>query len=130
VRSNADISRAARPAGAGRVVAVLLVILLCGLCAEAKKTPPAQPLDLNTASIKELEQLPGIGPTTAKAIFDFRVKGGRFRRVSDLLVIRGISESKLARIRPYVTVVVPSTKNPPASTPSSSAPPATTHRSP
>lgn len=110
MRSNADNFRAARPADAGRIVALLLAVFLCGLCAQGKKTPPAQPLDLNTASIKELEQLPGIGPTTAKAIFDFRVKGGRFRRVSDLLVIRGISESKLAKIRPYVTVAPPAKK--------------------
>ena len=70
----------------------------------AKKNPPAHPIDLNTATAKELERLPGVGPTTAKAIVDFRSKGGRFRRVTDLLVIRGISEGKLKKMRPYVTV--------------------------
>src|ERR1700723_1710382 len=73
----------------------------------AKKTPPAQPIDLNSATVKELEELPGVGPTTAKAIVDFRTKSGRFRRVNDLLVIRGISETKLAKIRPYVTIGPP-----------------------
>lgn len=70
----------------------------------AKKNPPAHPIDLNTATAKELEQLPGVGPTTAKAIVDFRGKGGHFRRVTDLLVIRGISEAKLKKMRPYITV--------------------------
>src|ERR1700722_11298418 len=64
-----------------------------------KKNPPAQPVDLNAATVKELEELPGVGPTTAKAIVDFRTKSGRFRRANDLLVIRGISEAKLAKIR-------------------------------
>ncbi|HTR47513.1 MAG TPA: helix-hairpin-helix domain-containing protein [Verrucomicrobiae bacterium] len=77
----------------------------------AKKTPPPlHSVDLNTATEKELQQLPGVGPTTAKAIVDFRTKAGRFRRVEDLLVIRGISESKLKKIRPYVTIGPPPRK--------------------
>jgi competence ComEA-like helix-hairpin-helix protein len=78
----------------------------------AKKALPAHPIDLNTATVKELEQLPGVGPTTAKAIVDFRSKGGRFRRVTDLLVIRGISEAKLKKMRPYITVGPPPKKAP------------------
>lgn len=72
-----------------------------------KKTPPLTPIDLNVANAKELEQIPGIGPVTAKAIVDFRQKSGSLKRVEDLLVIRGISERKLKQIRPYVTVVSP-----------------------
>lgn len=83
---------------------LLVVILSASSDSWAKKNPPARPLDLNTATVKELEQLPGVGPTTAKAIVDFRSKGGRFRRVTDLLVIRGISEAKLKKMRPYITV--------------------------
>jgi len=79
--------------------------------AYAKKVPPPlHSVDLNTASEKQLEQLPGVGPTTAKAIVEFRAKSGRFRRVEDLLVIRGISESKLEKIRPYVTISPPPKK--------------------
>jgi competence protein ComEA len=72
--------------------------------AERKKKPPAKPLDLNTATFEELRQLPGIGPTTAKAILRFREKSGPFRRVEDLLAIRGITTRKLEKLRPYVTV--------------------------
>jgi competence ComEA-like helix-hairpin-helix protein len=86
----------------------------------AKKVPPPlHSVDLNTATEKQLEQLPGVGPTTAKAIIEFRTKAGRFRRVEDLLVIRGISESKLKKIRPYVTVSPPP-KKPQVSPPTSS----------
>ncbi|HXX18922.1 MAG TPA: helix-hairpin-helix domain-containing protein [Candidatus Acidoferrum sp.] len=78
----------------------------------AKKVPPPpHSVDLNTATEKQLEQLPGVGPTTAKAIVEFRAKSGRFRRIEDLLVIRGISESKLEKIRPYVTISPPPKKS-------------------
>ncbi len=88
-----------------RCAAVILAgILFFSTNSLAKKTLPAHPIDLNTATVKELEQLPGVGPTTANAIVDFRAKGGHFRRVTDLLVIRGISEAKLKKMRPYITV--------------------------
>jgi competence ComEA-like helix-hairpin-helix protein len=70
----------------------------------AQKNPPPKPLDLNTATIEQLTALPGVGPVTAKAIVDFRTKSGPFRRVEDLLAIRGITERRLAQLRPYVTV--------------------------
>ena len=63
----------------------------------SQEGPAAASVDLNTATEKQLEQLPGVGPTTAKAIVEFRTKAGRFRRVEDLLVIRAISESKLKK---------------------------------
>ncbi len=71
---------------------------------QKKKAPPASPLDLNVATVEQLEQLPGIGPATAKAIVQFREKSGPFRRVEDLLAIRGITKRKLETLRPYVTV--------------------------
>jgi len=92
-----------------RSVSAFITLLSIFVClavtpAHANKTPPAHPIDLNTATIKELEELPGVGPTTAKAIVEFRTKSGRFRRIEDLLAIRGISETKLEKIRPYVVI--------------------------
>ncbi len=85
-----------------------LLILLCsaalGLAAQPRKTPPAKSLDLNTATVEQLQQLPGIGPATAKAIVRFREKSGLFHRVEDLLAVRGITKRKLEKLRPYVTV--------------------------
>lgn len=71
----------------------------------AKKVPPAHPVDLNSATFAELEEVPGIGPSTAQAIIAFRTKSSPFRRVEDLLAIHGISKRKLDQMRPYVTVV-------------------------
>ena len=106
------------------VALAILILAGAAICAQ-KKQPPDTPIDLNVANIKELEQLPGVGPTTAKAIIDFRTKSGRFHRVEDLLVIRGISEAKLKKMRPYITVGPPPATKPslPAKKPSPPASP-------
>jgi competence protein ComEA len=86
---------------------VAAFLLCCLWLVEAqgqRKQPPAKPLDLNTTTVEELQKLPGIGPTTAKAIVRFREKSGPFRRMEDLLAIRGISKRRLETLRPYVTV--------------------------
>ncbi len=62
------------------------------------------PLDLNTATVEQLNDLPGIGPTTAKAIIEKRTAAGRFRSVDDLLSVKGIGPSKLDAIRGSVVV--------------------------
>ena len=88
---------------------LLLVGLVSGVAlAQGKKTVPAKPIDLNAATIKELKELPGVGPVTAQRILDARQTSGRFRRVEDLLAIRGISTKRLEALRPYVTVSPPS----------------------
>lgn len=104
-----------------QIVAVFLPIFLTVVlraAAGAEKHPPSKPIDLNAASAKELQQLPGVGPVTAQRIVDLRTKSGRFHRVEDLLAIRGISPKKLDAMRPYVTVgsapPAPAPKNPAA----------------
>jgi competence protein ComEA len=77
----------------------------------AQKTPPATPLDLNSATVEQLEQLPGVGPTIAAAIVRFREKSGPLHRVEDLLAVRGVSKNKLAKLRPYVFVAPPPKKS-------------------
>ena len=62
------------------------------------------PLDLNTASEDELDELPGVGPATAAAIVQARTRGGPFRAVDDLLEVRGIGPAKLEAIRELVRV--------------------------
>jgi competence ComEA-like helix-hairpin-helix protein len=86
--------------------ALLMLVALCAVLA-AQKKPPAKPIDLNAATIKELEELPGVGPVTAQRIIEARQKSSRFRRVEDLLAIRGISTKRLDALRPYVTVSPP-----------------------
>lgn len=61
-------------------------------------------VDLNRATAADLDQLPGVGPSTAKAIIDHRSRNGPFASVDDLLAVRGIGPAKLAEIRPWVRV--------------------------
>src|SRR5579862_9399096 len=89
------------------VVLATIVLALFAACAHGEKRPPAKPIDLNVANVKELQQLPGVGAVTAQRIIDMRQKSGHFHRVEDLLAIRGISQKKLDALRPYVTVSPP-----------------------
>lgn len=61
-------------------------------------------VNLNEADEAALDALPGVGPSTAKAIVEHRRKIGRFTSVDQLLDVRGIGEAKLEQIRPLVTV--------------------------
>src|SRR5579864_1524538 len=90
----------------GALISVLALLVLCA-AAQAQKQPPTKPIDLNVANVKELQELPGVGPVTAQRIIDLREKSGRFHRVEDLLAVRGISQKKLDAMRPYVTVSAP-----------------------
>jgi len=62
------------------------------------------PVDVNTADLAALEELPGIGPVTAQAIVDHRAEHGLFASVDDLLAVNGIGEAKLAQLRDHVVV--------------------------
>ena len=62
------------------------------------------PVNLNSATLEQLDALPGVGPATAQAILDYRAQHGRFRSVEELLEVRGIGEAKLADLRDRVLV--------------------------
>lgn len=64
----------------------------------------AQPVNINTADLAALQQLPGVGPKTAERIIEHRVSHGPFRSVGDLASIRGIGPKTVERLRPLVTV--------------------------
>jgi competence protein ComEA len=74
-------------------------------CASERAAPPVPFLDLNAATEKEMEALPGIGPERARSIMASRnARGGRFRRLDDLLEIKGIGPETVDKIRPYVVL--------------------------
>ena len=65
---------------------------------------PVGPLDLNTATADQLDELPGVGPATAAAILTERSRRGGFTSVDDLLDVPGIAEAKLEQMRDLVRV--------------------------
>jgi competence protein ComEA len=63
-----------------------------------------QPLDLNSATLEQLDGLPGVGPVLAQRIIDWRNKHGRFSSVDELTDVSGIGERTLADLRALVRV--------------------------
>lgn len=83
----------------------LVFLAFCAISAglAAKKKPPAAPINLNTATSEELQQVPGIGPVTADKILQMRKSYGPFKSVDDLRAIRGIGPKRLEKMRKYLT---------------------------
>ncbi|MEC0265991.1 helix-hairpin-helix domain-containing protein [Paenibacillus anseongense] len=67
-------------------------------------SPSTGLLDLNTATLKQLNDLPGIGDSKAKAILEYRLKKGRFSRVEELTEVKGIGDKMLEKLKPFVYV--------------------------
>lgn len=82
----------------------VLIALFCIPLVEAEETPK---LDLNTATLSQLDRLPGIGPVIAERILELRKKSGPFKRIEDLMNIQGIGEKKFLRLKDLITVKPP-----------------------
>jgi competence protein ComEA len=100
-----------------RALSVFLGVLLAALSvtataaqAQEKAAKPkpavsaAAPINLNTATAAQLEALPGIGPRTAQLIVQHREKNGNFKKVEELMNIKGIGEKSFLKIKSMVTV--------------------------
>lgn len=61
-------------------------------------------VNLNTATVEQLEALNGIGPAKAQAIVDYRKKNGNFKTVDELNNVPGIGDKTLAKLKPEITV--------------------------
>jgi competence protein ComEA len=64
-------------------------------------------VNLNTATAADLEALPGIGAKTAARIVEYRQKNGPFKKVEDLMNIRGVGEKNFLKLKPQITVGTP-----------------------
>lgn len=82
----------------------LLLLVFVFACESKPASPlPTTPININQATIEELEKLPGIGPKHAKSIMASRnARGGELHNFDELLQIDGIGQGTIDKIRPYI----------------------------
>jgi competence protein ComEA len=98
------------------------VLISLPAVAATLQSPPPQPaaaasskpaINLNTATVEQLETLPGIGRKTAERILEHRTKIGAFKRIEELMNVKGIGEKSFLKLKPLVVVPPPKTDKAP-----------------
>ena len=69
--------------------------------------PAGELIDINSATAKEFERLPRIGPQLAGRIVAYREENGAFKRIDDITKVKGIGSKTLERLRPHLTMSTP-----------------------
>jgi competence protein ComEA len=72
--------------------------------ATSKAAPAPASINLNTATQAQLEALPGVGPKAAQAILDYRKQNGNFKKIEDLMNVKGFGEKTFLKLKPMLTV--------------------------
>ena len=94
-------------------IGVTVLIALPALAAnlQSQSPPPAAAsaptkpaINLNTATVDQLETLPGIGRKTAERIIEYRTKAGSFKRIEELMNVKGIGEKSFLKLKPLIAV--------------------------
>ena len=92
----------------GSVLMFAIAALVLAPAAARGATPPApisgEKVNINTAGVDELVTLPGIGKAYAERIVEYRQKNGPFKKVEDIINVRGIGEKTFERIKDRLTI--------------------------
>lgn len=97
-RANVDAVNLAAPLADGLQV----VVPARGAVGAASGPSPTAPVDLNSASVEQLDALPGIGPSTAQKIVDYRQAHGAFHSLEELDAVPGIGAGRIAQLKGLV----------------------------
>lgn len=79
-----------------------LLLPLAALQTDSKASQ--QKVNINTASLEELQRLPRVGPQIAQRIIDYRKEHGNFKRIEDIMKVRGIGERTFNQLKDLITV--------------------------
>jgi competence protein ComEA len=86
------------------MLAAAVPLLAASTTPSERPAGPTAPVDLNAATVEGLTAIPGIGKVMAQRIVEWRDRHGPFRRVEDLMKVKGIGEKTFDKLRPYVKV--------------------------
>ena len=93
------------------VLAIVCCWLIAPVAAQEKAAEPkaaaptaAAPVNLNTATAAQIATLPGLGPKAAQRIVEYRQKNGGFKKIEELMNVKGIGEKSFLKLKPLITV--------------------------
>jgi comEA protein len=86
------------------VCAMAAAVSSVALAQDKAATPDKQVVNLNSATLDQLETLPGIGRATAQRILEYRQKNGGFKKIEELMNVKGIGEKSFLKIKPLIAV--------------------------
>jgi competence protein ComEA len=64
----------------------------------------AKKININSASVQELQKLPQIGSVVAKRIVEYREQNGKFTKIEEIMKVKGIGEKTFLKLKPLITV--------------------------
>jgi competence protein ComEA len=83
---------------------IALVLAPAAALAQKSTAPAGEKINLNTATVEQLQTLPGVGPAIARSIVEHRSKVGKFNKIEEILNIKGIGEKKFQLIKDRLTL--------------------------
>lgn len=93
------------------VLAAALALISSPLNAQRAAKPPVvatavstEVVNLNSATVAQIASLPGIGPKTADLVVQYRVKNGPFKKIEEIMNVRGVGEKSFLKIKDRLTV--------------------------
>jgi competence protein ComEA len=90
----------------GLVFSLVFGLFILPLIAQQAQTgkPAGEKININTATLEELQKLPRVGPKIAQRIIDYRKQNGNFKKAEDLMKVRGIGEKVFNQMKDMLTI--------------------------